>query len=104
MIAIWPAGPPKLINPSFTQNQKASRNPTSLPFRSSPCPLDSYEVFTVRYSNRGYTEGQVTARSRIFRRGWRRLVEGAAGQEHLIRECLAADQNQKVDKPTTLMM
>ena len=24
MTAIWPAGPPKLMNPSFSQNQKAS--------------------------------------------------------------------------------
>jgi hypothetical protein len=30
MIAIWPAGPPKLMNPSFTQNQNASQNPTGL--------------------------------------------------------------------------
>src|SRR5215213_9293871 len=34
MIAIWPAGPPKLINPSLTQNQKASQNLTS--FSSAP--------------------------------------------------------------------
>ena len=26
MIAIWPAGPPKLIIPSFSQNQNASRS------------------------------------------------------------------------------
>ena len=26
MIAIWPAGPPKLIQPSFSQNQNASRS------------------------------------------------------------------------------
>ncbi len=26
MIAICPAGPPKLMNPNFTQNQKASQN------------------------------------------------------------------------------
>src|SRR5215207_8244802 len=68
MMAIWPAGPPKLINPSFTQNQKASPNPASLLFRSSPCSPDSFEVFIARYSNRGYTEGQVTARSRTFYR------------------------------------
>ncbi len=30
MMAIWPAGPPKLMNPSFTQNRKASQNPTGL--------------------------------------------------------------------------
>src|SRR5215204_2153376 len=30
MIAICPAGPPKLMKPSFTQNQKASQNPTGL--------------------------------------------------------------------------
>jgi hypothetical protein len=24
MIAIWPAGPPKLMQPSFSQNQNAS--------------------------------------------------------------------------------
>src|SRR5918998_762497 len=28
MIAIWPAGPPKLMNPSLTQNRNASPNPT----------------------------------------------------------------------------
>jgi hypothetical protein len=32
MIAICPAGPPKLINPSFTQNQNASLKPTDLVF------------------------------------------------------------------------
>ena len=26
MIAIWPAGPPKLMNPSFSQKRNASRN------------------------------------------------------------------------------
>ena len=30
MMAICPAGPPKLMNPSFTQNQNASQNPTGL--------------------------------------------------------------------------
>ena len=30
MMAIWPAGPPKFMNPSFTQNQNASQNPTGL--------------------------------------------------------------------------
>src|SRR3712207_5132839 len=38
MIAIWPAGPPKFMNPSFTQNQKASQNPTAL-----VCPSRSEE-------------------------------------------------------------
>src|SRR6476661_4532367 len=28
MIAIWPAGPPKLIKPSLSQNQNASANET----------------------------------------------------------------------------
>ena len=28
MMAICPAGPPKFMNPSFTQNQNASQNPT----------------------------------------------------------------------------
>ena len=32
MMAIWPAGPPKLMKPSFTQNRKASQNPTGLVF------------------------------------------------------------------------
>jgi len=27
MIAIWPAGPPKLMQPSFSQNQNASASP-----------------------------------------------------------------------------
>jgi hypothetical protein len=30
MIAIWPAGPPKLMNPSLTQNQNASQKLTRL--------------------------------------------------------------------------
>jgi hypothetical protein len=30
MMAIWPAGPPKLMKPSFTQNQNASQKPTGL--------------------------------------------------------------------------
>src|SRR3954471_2622944 len=29
MIAIWPVGPPKLMNPSFTQNRSASAKGTS---------------------------------------------------------------------------
>jgi len=43
MMAIWPAGPPKLMNPSFTQNQKASQKPTGLvcPARSSATVLAS---------------------------------------------------------------
>jgi hypothetical protein len=41
MIAIWPAGPPKLMNPNFTQNQNASQNPTGLvsPSALTPTPL-----------------------------------------------------------------
>jgi hypothetical protein len=30
MIAIWPAGPPKLMKPSVNQKRSASRNETSL--------------------------------------------------------------------------
>ena len=29
IIEIWPAGPPKLMNPSLTQNRNASPNPTA---------------------------------------------------------------------------
>src|SRR5258706_13485936 len=34
MIAIWPAGPPKLMNPSFSQNRNASLNLTTLTTRA----------------------------------------------------------------------
>src|SRR5215204_7012916 len=44
MIAIWPAGPPKLMNPSFTQNQNASQKPTGLV--STPDPALSSVIFT----------------------------------------------------------
>src|SRR5829696_5727313 len=38
MMAIWPAGPPKLMKPSFTQNQNASQKPTGL------TSIPSYQV------------------------------------------------------------
>ncbi len=33
---IWPAGPPKLMNPSFTQKRNASLNPTLFPPDAEP--------------------------------------------------------------------
>src|SRR5215208_6295196 len=63
MIAIWPAGPPKLINPSLTQNQKASRNLASLLLSFSPFYPDSF-ILTAPYSNRGYIGGQATGSGR----------------------------------------
>ena len=49
MMAIWPAGPPKLMKPSFTQNQKASQKPTGLvcPERSSATVLVSIAISTI---------------------------------------------------------
>jgi len=45
MIAIWPAGPPKLMKPSFTQNQKASQKPTGLVCACTRCEV-SVAIFT----------------------------------------------------------
>src|SRR5215210_8914296 len=70
MIAIWPAGPPKLINPSLTQNQKASQNLTSLLLSSSPFSPDSFEILTATYSNRGYTGGQATGSGKSTERSF----------------------------------
>src|SRR5215216_3949842 len=39
MMAICPAGPPKLIKPNFTQNQKASQKPTGLVCACSRCEV-----------------------------------------------------------------
>src|ERR687889_1175373 len=94
MIAIWPAGPPKLINPSLTQNQKASQNFTSLLLSSLPFSPDSI-ILTATYSNRGYTRGQATGSARSTERSFckemRTVSRGTAGQEQLFRGHLTVD-------------
>src|SRR5918997_3275942 len=49
MIAIWPAGPPKLMNPSFTQNQNASQKPTGLVSTSAPALYSAIFTFFMCY-------------------------------------------------------
>jgi hypothetical protein len=63
MMAIWPAGPPKLMKPSFTQNQKASQKPTALGCVSTGCEVSVciFTFFTLwlnnsRQCNRGYRQ------------------------------------------------
>src|SRR5918997_3076965 len=71
MMAICPAGPPKLMNPSFTQNQNASQKPTGLVPAASALacdPLGSFvciRAFSIplvnKYSaqsNHGYSRSQ----------------------------------------------
>src|SRR5918994_5693856 len=52
MIAIWPAGPPKLMNPSFTQNQNASQKPTGLVSTSAPALSSAIFTFFMRYTHK----------------------------------------------------
>ena len=48
MIAICPAGPPKLMNPSLTQNQNASQKPTSLiPFSALASSTAIFTFYTI---------------------------------------------------------
>src|SRR5918992_65072 len=55
MIAICPAGPPKLMNPSFTQNQNASQNPTGLVSTSTPTLSSVIFTFFMCYGNKTCT-------------------------------------------------
>ena len=47
MIAICPAGPPKLMNPNFTQNQNASQKPTGLVRPPDPPLLSAISTFYI---------------------------------------------------------
>src|SRR5215210_7775898 len=77
MIAICPAGPPKLIKPSFTQNQKASQNPTD--FGSADLSLSSVVFVSIQSPpfqgtievmkcNHGYSKRQDRRRSSPYSR------------------------------------
>jgi hypothetical protein len=47
MIAICPAGPPKLMNPNFTQNQNASQKLTALVSTSALTPSSVILIFFI---------------------------------------------------------
>src|SRR5829696_4040380 len=77
IIAICPAGPPKLMKPSFTQNQNASQNPTS--FGSADRSLSSVVFVSIQSPpvegtiegskcNHGYSERQDRRRSSLYSR------------------------------------
>src|SRR5262245_31359211 len=64
MIAIWPAGPPKLMKPSFTQYRNASQKPTArngflMAFDSEVVELNDRVGFGPEADPAGILEGVV---------------------------------------------
>ena len=86
MIAICPAGPPKLIKPSLTQYLKASQNPTGLVPASCRLPtlhiISTYLVNNPEQPNQGYIGNQD---------GLRKLILGFPTVESLCVYRLEAD-------------
>ena len=77
MIAIWPAGPPKLMQPSFSQNQNASAS----------------VGFTVADGVSGVRASRAVAASEFTGRSARGCVIGARAHTNRRAACLVVARN-----------